>query len=1628
MSNRLYFFLLFINTSLFSQTEYKYNQGNLELPDWVQMLYSEEPNAKEIESAFQEYYKVHDYKKNTYTQYYKRWKKEFLKYADRNGKIILPSKKQREKTRSEYLKRLKASQSDSRLVINNWEEIGPWEYDHEATMNLSVQSPGSAHVYTVEQSKSNDNIIYAGTASSGIWKSINKGISWERIGKSLYLSSVYSIEIDNSNSDIIYFAGGNRIWKSIDGGISFIETGNGFWFGWVRDLKMDPSNNEKLFAATDNGLYQTINGGATWNLIANGEFMEIEFQPDNPLILYAVKLIGNRTEFYKSIDGGNTFTLKLNGWPGVESYDTFGAFNALSLDGNSAYGEFSNVPLGSASISNFTIELRVKSAGWNSDPSIISNKNWNSGLNKGFVLAGNTNSNTWKFNIADGTNRMDLNGGTINDNQWHHLAVTYSSNGELKLYQDGVMVNSMTTTITTDADPLLSLGLGQDGTLNYSAFFNGEVNDIRIWNSVLDDLTIQNWRCLELNDTHPFDSSLLNHWKTNEGSGTGLNDSAGNNNGTAQGNTMWTSNNDYHCVNSEMSGTDEQRRIEMAVTPAAPNSVFILATGSINDGSGLYGFYKSTDAGESFTHICCGDGPGGPASITNKNIVGYAFNGDEDGGQYYYDLALDVSPVDSNKVFAAGINVNRSEDGGVSWETNAHWVTWVGSNTKTRYTHADVHDVKFFTTESGVDMWVASDGGLYYSGDQGDTINPRMHGIQGTEFWGFGSSYKEDAMIGGTYHNGTLAHLNDTYLKGKNDKGGWFAGGAADETRGFVHPSSGDVMFSNLGMFQVIDRTMNWNSLPFDHSKNWNANGQPGKYGNYEWDPKCYNHFYSPVGSSLWKTEDNGNSFSLIHDFQTGSIYRVRIALSNPNFIYVVHNDEPNNIVRIWKSVDGGQNWEDVTPPHSVVGNLNFRSKLIDIDQRDENILYLGIVGSSVGNNVFKTTDGGATWINLSGVGLGDEYLLDLSFHQGSSDGLYAGTTNAVYFYNSNLNEWELYNDGLPIKSRCGYLYPYYTKQKMRLGTYSGAYQVDLNENFGPVAKMAVDKLEAICSRDSFYFKDLSYVSDNNRSWLWTFPGANPSTSTLENPVVVYSEAGNYDVTLTVSDEFGSDTQTIENLITINESDCHLDTIPGLTLVPTNTGHVNLGRPNTLDFHNNDHFSFMAWVKPNIDNMTGFILSKYDRYVVGQFQFGIENGKLICTREVQPYTSIGNTSILKNNWYHVAASYDGTELKVYVNGQLDGAINMNGTINSINRDLLVGARYRSGEINDHFDGQIEELSIWSKALTQEEIRELKHLTLDKIEDDHLEAYYQFNESGEIVFDRRKFNHGDLIADGSRENSSCPVGTGQSYRLSVLDGGNYDFIDTGIQLIFEDDVIYPDGELVGFRINIMPDSILNTPTIPKSGYWIINNYGTNQNFDNLSSMQFNEIDVEAIEANNPNVLKLFSRNSNDHGDTWDTNISVDAATLGSDQDGSVVFNNNINSFGQYIIHVEECPDTLLINFSPIEGDTLKAAISISSDGEEFSGSNIVFHAGASINLDAGFTVESGATFLAEIQSCFATTNIVMDDYLSYQSEEDALKVINKMIEKEKIKVEHNTSLLGKVDAIKLLELIFKYISY
>jgi hypothetical protein len=192
----------------------------------------------------------------------------------------------------------------------------------------------------------------------------------------------------------------------------------------------------------------------------------------------------------------------------------------LQCDGDNDYVQIPSNPIYNFGTNqDFTIECRVRT-NTPGDVAIIGDKDWNSGNNAGFVVSFKFPAGPeWKVNIGDGTNRADINtGGLIADNQWHTLSVSFDRDGYMKMYEDGILLDSADISSIGDITTNTGLFFGTD--INQSFDYKGSIAEVRIWNSLLSGQTIQNWHCDRLDTNHPDFNNLIGYWKFNEGTGT----------------------------------------------------------------------------------------------------------------------------------------------------------------------------------------------------------------------------------------------------------------------------------------------------------------------------------------------------------------------------------------------------------------------------------------------------------------------------------------------------------------------------------------------------------------------------------------------------------------------------------------------------------------------------------------------------------------------------------------------------------------------------------------------------------------------------------------------------------------------------------------------------------------------------------------------------------------------------------------------------------------------------------------------------------------------------------------------------------------------------------------------------
>lgn len=212
------------------------------------------------------------------------------------------------------------------------------------------------------------------------------------------------------------------------------------------------------------------------------------------------------------------------------------AGNSIYLDGssNNRYVSVPKSPTLDLDTTSFAIEAWVKpNITVDGDPSIISNKDWNSGGNPGWVLA--LQQDNWKFNIADGTHRYDASQPKITDGNWHYIAaIVNRATGAYKLITDTVVtVDIPFTNGLGDVNTQLNVNIGEDGTGNYADGYKypGEIDEIRIWKGVaVDPAVLQAWKFKTVTSAHPYYNNLVGYWKFDDATSTTVTDASGKNN------------------------------------------------------------------------------------------------------------------------------------------------------------------------------------------------------------------------------------------------------------------------------------------------------------------------------------------------------------------------------------------------------------------------------------------------------------------------------------------------------------------------------------------------------------------------------------------------------------------------------------------------------------------------------------------------------------------------------------------------------------------------------------------------------------------------------------------------------------------------------------------------------------------------------------------------------------------------------------------------------------------------------------------------------------------------------------------------------------------------------------------
>ena len=262
--------------------------------------------------------------------------------------------------------------------------------------------------------------------------------------------------------------------------------------------------------------------------------------------------------------------------------------------------------------------------------------------------------------------------------------------------------------------------------------------------------------------------------------------------------------------------------------------------------------------------------------------------------------------------------------------------------------------------------------------------------------------------------------------------------------------------------------------------------------------------------------------------------------------------------------------------------------------------------------------------------------------------------------------------------------------------------------------------------------------------------------------------------------------------------------------------YVNLGNLSTFM----GNYTIEAWVYLTPNTHANSIVGKHNANVAGTFIFEItSDNKIYITREVAPWSITTSDAIPDNIWTHVAMTYDGTNVRVYINGNLVGTQAF-GAIASNNEDVLIGARKSNSSPINFFEGSIGDVRIWTTARTAAQLQQFMYATLSGTET-NLIGYFDFNQ-GEVG------QVNTSVTTLTNEVPSAAAGTLTNFTLTNPSISNWVFVPE----------IYkgPDGLTAANASSSAYQIKRDYPNSPDGLYWIKNlNINSNTPFQIYADM-------------------------------------------------------------------------------------------------------------------------------------------------------------------------------------------------
>tara|TARA_R110002050_G_scaffold108757_3_gene219616 strand:- start:37668 stop:41672 length:4005 start_codon:yes stop_codon:yes gene_type:complete len=392
----------------------------------------------------------------------------------------------------------------------------------------------------------------------------------------------------------------------------------------------------------------------------------------------------------------------------------------------------------------------------------------------------------------------------------------------------------------------------------------------------------------------------------------------------------------------------EGNRTQITTSSSDAQKIYVLAEGS---GTSPIIMEKTEDGFTSTTSM----------TLPNDVYDGIPAN-DFTNGQAFYDLIIKANPLDDAIVYVGGIDLFKTVDSGATWSQITEYYSSTGLNE----VHPDQH-VIVFGNEDISKILFGNDGGVYYSGDGGITIEERNNGYNVTQFYTVGvaptTALTGDYFLAGAQDNGTQV-FQSSNPNGPDES---FRAVGGDGAFSFFDQDGIDRYFIanvvyNDGIYLFDYDTGEWVTIN-DESTAQGSFINPEAldsnlnilYSNYSSGANAIIKRYSGIkdASTLIKVDLTNNLLTSRPTALTVSPYT---KTSSTLYVGTILGD----VLKIEKAEGGTPIWNEISGS-SFVGSVS------DIEfGRNEYEIFVTMHNYGV-VNVWYTNDGGANWKNKEG-------------------------------------------------------------------------------------------------------------------------------------------------------------------------------------------------------------------------------------------------------------------------------------------------------------------------------------------------------------------------------------------------------------------------------------------------------------------------------------------------------------------------------------------------------------------------------------------------------------------------------------------------------------------------------------